>query len=164
MSVAGVLHILSAPPELCPHIDWTLFGILHKPVSLSWTSQPACPGTVRSELAFEAVPGTAAAVTSALANWGQLRFEVTEDRSPGCDATRYSYTPALGIFTAVTAANGDILIPEGRLRQALSEASAPGASLAAELALLLGAAWDDELEPFRQAVAQLGTPPLTVVG
>jgi len=41
------------------------------------------------------------------------------------DAVRYSYTPDLGIFSAVTMANGDVLIPESRLRAAMAAAATP---------------------------------------
>jgi len=51
---------------------------------------------------------------------GPVRFEVTEEASPGCDAVRYSCTPSLGTFSAVISANGDVLIPEGRLRAAMT--------------------------------------------
>ena len=97
------------------------------------------------------------AITSALAGWNRLRFEVTEESSPGCDAIRHSYTPALGIFSATTSANGDILVPENKLRAVLalsanSDSSANGTSvLEKELEQLLGSAWDNELEPFRHA-------------
>jgi hypothetical protein len=151
------------------------------PVRLAWVDQPASPGSLRAELDWQSRPGTSAAITSALAGWNRLRFEVTEEASPGCDAVRYSHTPSLGTFSAVTSASGDILIPEGRLRAAmtLAAASAPGrhreagqpaghgldslvdrhvpqhpalgGSLEAELGLLLGQPWDDELEPFRYA-------------
>jgi len=184
VSVRGVLQVHSAPPALCPHIEWAVAGIIGAPVRLSWVDQPASPGTLRAELDWQARPGTSATITSALAAWHRLRFEVTEEASPGCDAVRYSYTPTLGTFSAVTSACGDILIPEGRLRAAmlLAAASAPGAagrsqgggpaasdhldslrdadgprhpalggSLEAELGLLLGQPWDDELEPFRHA-------------
>ena len=140
--------------------------------------QPAAPGSVRGELLWQSRPGTAGAVTSALAAWNMLRFEVSEDASPGCDAVRYSCTPALGTFCAVVGGNGDVLVPEGRLRAAMALAAsarsgsgrrrrvaswarcsdlhgprhpALGGSLEAELALLLGQPWDDELEPFRRA-------------
>jgi hypothetical protein len=93
----------------------------------------------------------AGAITSALAGWNRLRFEVSEEASPGCDAVRYSYTPNLGIFSAATSANGDIMVPEGRLRAAMSLAATGGSVLEAELARLLGTAWDGELEPFRRA-------------
>jgi len=177
VSVRGVLQVHSAPPALCPHIEWAVAGIIGVPVTLPWVDQPASPGTVRGELDWHARPGTSASITSALAAWNRLRFEVTEEASPGCDAMRYSHTPSLGTFCAVTSACGDILVPEGRLRAAMLLAAASasdhmrpagrgvdglrdrhgprhpalGGSLEAELALLLGQPWDDELEPFRHA-------------
>jgi hypothetical protein len=120
-------------------------------VSMPWVSQPAAPGSVRAELSWHGAPGTAGAITSALAGWNRLRFEVTEGASDGCDAVRYSYTPDLGIFSAVTSANGDIVVPEGRLRAALALGTAGASVLEAELQRLLGAPWDNELEPFRRA-------------
>lgn len=135
MSVRGVLQIHSAPPALCPHIEWAAAGVIGVPVSLPWVSQPAAPGSLRAELSWQARVGTAASITSALSGWNRLRFEVTEEASPGCDAVRYSYTPALGTFSAVTRPNGDILIPENRLRAAMTVAAAaasgmPGPGLA----------------------------------
>jgi hypothetical protein len=80
-----------------------------------------------------------------------LRFEVTEDATPGCDGVRYSSTPSLGVFTAVTGATGDIVVPEDRLRAAMASAAAGKSPLDQELDRLLGGPWDDELEPFRYA-------------
>ena len=101
----GVLYVHSAPPALCPHIEWAVAGIMGAPVSLPWSGQPAAPGALRAELTWQAQPGTAGAIASALAGWNRLRFEVTEDSSPGCDGVRHCYTPDLGLFTAVTGAN-----------------------------------------------------------
>jgi hypothetical protein len=182
VSVRGVLQVHSAPPALCPHIEWAVAGVFGAPVRLSWVDQPASPGALRAELDWQGRPGASAAITSALAAWNRLRFEVTEEASAGCDAARYSHTPSLGTFSAVTSANGDILVPEARLRAAMTLAAAGvpsrsqdggqpaghdmdslqddlhglrhpalGGSLEAELALLLGQPWDDELEPFRHA-------------
>jgi len=153
VSVRGVLQIHSAPPALCPHIEWAAAGVLGVPVSLPWVGQPAAPGTLRAELSWHARPGTGGAITSALSGWNRLRFEVTEEASPGCDAVRYSYTPGLGTFSAVTGANGDIVVPEGRLRAAMTvvAAAVSAGSLEDELGKLLGGPWDDELEPFRCA-------------
>jgi hypothetical protein len=180
VSVRGVLQIHSAPPALCPHIEWAVAGIFGAPVRLSWVDQPASPGTLRAELDWAGKPGESAAITSALAAWNRLRFEVTEEASPGCDAVRYSCTPSLGTFSAVTSACGDVLVPEARLRAAMTLAAAGrparadggqpsgegvdslldlhgprhpalGGSLEDELALLLGQPWDHELEPFRHA-------------
>ena len=178
MSVRGVLHVHCAPPALCPHIEWAVAGVLGVPVTLPWVDQTAAPGAVRGELLWQSKPGTAGAITSALSAWNMVRFEVTEEASPGCDAVRYSCTPSLGTFCAITGGNGDIMVPEGRLRAAMALAAsatsglgraaqeaelgtlrelhtprhpALGGSLEAELALLLGQPWDDELEPFRRA-------------
>ena len=151
MSVQGVLQVHSAPPALCPHIEWAVAGIVGMPVTLGWSGQPAAPGTLRAELDYKSGPGTAGAIASALSGWNRLRFEVTEEASPGCDAVRYCYTPELGSFSAVTGANGDIMVGEDRLRAVISLCAGTSSPLEAELARLLGTAWDNELEPFRRA-------------
>jgi hypothetical protein len=156
VSVRGVLYVHSAPSALCPHIEWAVAGVVGVPVNLPWANQPAAPGAMRAELDWAARPGTAGAITSALAGWNRLRFEVTEEASPGCDAVRYSYTPALGTFSCTTAANGDVMVPENRLRAALTLVASPApgrpsTTLETELGRLLGQAWDNELEPFRYA-------------
>ena len=152
MSAHGVLYVHSAPPALCPHIEWAVAGIVGAPVSMPWVGQSAAPGALRAELTWQARPGTAGAIASALAGWNRLRFEVTEDSSVGCDGVRHCYTPDLGLFSAVTGANGDIMVSEDRLRSVMMLASG-GAdrSLEDELGRLLGTAWDNELEPFRRA-------------
>jgi hypothetical protein len=152
VSAQGVLYVHSAPPALCSHIEWAVARIVGAPVSMPWVSQPASPGSLRAELTWQAQAGTAGAIASELAGWNRLRFEVTEDSSPGCDGVRHCYAPDLGTFTAVTAANGDIMVPENRLRAAMARAVQAGpASVEDELARLLGTAWDNELEPFRRA-------------
>ncbi|MCW2776773.1 MAG: hypothetical protein JWN17_498, partial [Frankiales bacterium] len=95
--------------------------------------------------------GTAGRLAAALRGWTPLRYEVTEEPSPGADGERYSVTPALGVFRATTSANGDVVVPEDRLRAALAGASGP--ALSHEIDRLLGSAWDEELEPYRYAGA-----------
>jgi hypothetical protein len=173
VAVRGVLQIHSAPPALSPHVEWAVAGIFGVPVTLHWIDQPAAPGTVRTELGWQGRAGASGAMASALAAWKLLRFEVTEDASPGCDAVRFSCTPSLGLFSASVSASGDIMISENRLRDVMTLAGAGhdgdglgelrdlhalrhpalGGSLEEELALLLGDAWDAELEPFRHASA-----------
>ncbi len=153
MSAHGVLYVHSAPPALCPHIEWAVAGVVGAPVCMPWVGQAAAPGSLRAELIWKARPGTAGAIASALAGWNRLRFEVTEDSSPGCDGVRYCYTPDLGTFTAVTGANGDIMIPEDRIRAVMTLAAKDGIGISLEdqFGRLLGTAWDNELEPFRRA-------------
>lgn len=151
MTARGVFYVHSAPPALSPHVEWAVAGVVGVPATLTWVDQPAAPGTMRAELCWEGRPGTAAAIASALRNWKLLRFEVTEDASPGCDGIRYSCTPSLGVFTCVTGANGDVLVPEDRLRTVMANAATGKVTLENELDRLLGTPWDNELEPFRRA-------------
>lgn len=177
MTVRGVLQVHSAPPALSPHVEWAVAGVFGVPVKLDWIEQPAAPGMMRTELDWQGRPGASGQIASALASWQLLRFEVTEEASQGCDAVRYSCTPALGIFSASLNAAGDIVISENRLRAVMTLASAGpaadrpgdrlgalrdthgprhpalGGSLEDELSLLLGEPWDAELEPFRHASA-----------
>jgi len=106
---------------------------------------------LRAQAEWEGRPGIAAAVTSSLMGWQRLRFEVTEDASPGIDGSRHAYTPTLGAFTAVIGAAGDIMISEDRLRSVMLMSSQGRCSLEDELDRLLGRPWDEELEPFRYA-------------
>lgn len=76
---------------------------------------------------------------------------MTSEPCSTAEGERYSCTPDLGIFHAVTGIHGDILIPEDRLRAALQRSQRGETDLEAELNKLLGKPWDDELEPFRHA-------------
>ena len=96
-------------------------------------------------------PGTAAAVASALRGWNHLRFEITEEPTSSTEGTRFSCTPDLGIFHAITGPHGDILIPEDRLKAAVVKSALGDTTLLNEIDALLGKPWDDELETFRHA-------------
>ncbi|MEV4433231.1 DUF3145 domain-containing protein [Streptomyces sp. NPDC049555] len=151
MTSRGVLYVHSAPRALCPHVEWAVAGVLGGRVTLDWIRQPAAPGTWRAEFSWQGRPGTVSQLASALRGWHLLRFEVTAEPSATAEGERYSSTPSLGIFHAVTGIHGDILVPEDRLRAALARAARGEGDLQAEVARLLGKPWDDELEPFRYA-------------
>jgi len=151
ITTRGVVFVHSAPAALCPHVEWAIAGILGGEVSLEWTPQPAQTACYRAELSWQGAPGTGATLASAMRGWQQLRYEVTEEPSPGCEGERFSYTPTLGIFHAVMGVHGDILVPEDRIRMAMLDAEAGEALLGDALDQLLGKPWDDELEPFRYA-------------
>ena len=147
----GVIYVHSAPSALCPHIEWALGGVLGNAVSLEWTPQPAQAGTYRAEFSWLGNPGTAASVASALRGWNHLRFEITEEPTTSTEGSRYSYTPDLGVFHAVTGIHGDIMIPEDRLKAAVVKAAAGQTTIENEISALLGKPWDDQLETFRYA-------------
>ena len=146
---AGVLYVHSCPPALCPHVEWAVAAELGTRARMEWSDQPAAPGQLRAEINWRGRSGTAGRLAAALRGWTMLRYEVTEDPSTGHDGERYSISPTLGVFRATTSVNGDVLVGEDRLRALLATATGP--QLAAGLDALLGSAWDDELEPYREA-------------
>ena len=147
----GVVFVHSAPTSLCPHLGWALESVLGQRVHLDWSPQPAGPRLVRAELSWVADVGTGARIASALRGWDHLRYEVTEEPSPGVDGSRWSHTPGLGIHHTWVSASGDALVHEDQVRAAVARSAGDGATLQAELDRVLGAAWDRELEPFRYA-------------
>jgi hypothetical protein len=162
VSVRGTLHVYSCPPALCPHVEWALANELGTAVTLAWRPQPLALGLLRAEGQWRGRVGGAGRLASVLKGWALLRFDVTEEPSPGCDGERYSFTPGLGLFHATTSANGDILVREDQLRTLAGEAGDLKDVLVG-VADLLGAAWDAELEPFRRAADGPSTHRLTRV-
>ena len=150
MSTSGVVYVHSSPSAVCPHVEWAIAGILNVRVALQWTAQPAAPGHLRAECSWTADAGTASTLVKSLRAWPMLRFEITEDPSPGVDGERFCFAPGLGLWHARTGANGDIMVGEDQLRT-LSANSRNGESFAHHVDKLLGKPWDDALEPFRRA-------------
>jgi len=147
----GVLFVHSAPSALCPHIEWAASGVLGSPLDAAWVVQPAQQGTYRCEVSWQAPAGSAAKVASAMRGWEQVRFEVSEEATASTEGARFSYTPTLGIFHALTGLHGDVLIPEDRVKAFMVKAARGEITMELALEGLLGAKWDDELEPFRHA-------------
>ena len=149
MSTRGVVYVHSSPSAVCPHVEWAISGTLGVRANLQWTAQPEAAGQLRAECGWTGDPGTGAKLVAALKAWPMLRFEVTEEPSPGVDGERFCFAPTLGLWRARTSANGDIVVGEDQLRTLLAEGA--GASVAGRVRDLLGSAWDEALEPFRLA-------------
>jgi hypothetical protein len=151
VTTRGVVFIHSTPTALCPHITWALESALESRLAIEWTRQPAGAALVRAEFPWAGAPGTGAKLASAMRGWDNLRYEVTEEPSPGSDGSRWSHTPRLGIHHAWTSASGDAVINEDRLREVVRLAQGSGEALSEMIDELLGVEWDAELEPFRYA-------------
>ncbi|MCB0927346.1 MAG: DUF3145 domain-containing protein [Mycolicibacterium insubricum] len=143
---SGVVYIHASPAAVCPHVEWALSSTLNARANLKWSPQPALPGQLRAITNWVGPVGTGAALASALRSWTVLRFEVTEEPSEGVDGQRFCHTPSLGLWSGTMSANGDIMVGEMRLRS-LMDAGAD--TLVAELDNVLGTAWDEALEPYR---------------
>lgn len=150
MPTRGVVYVHSTPLAVCPHVEWAIARALTVPVSLRWSTQPLDPSARRAEISWSGPPGTGSRIAAELRQWPMIRFEVTEDPSPGADGERYMQVPARGLFRATMGAAGDTQVGEDRLR-ALAAGTRTPAALAHALDEALGTAWDEELEPYRHA-------------
>src|SRR6201747_558598 len=142
----GAVYIHASPAAVGPDVEWALASALQSKANLVWTPQPAMPGQLRPVTNWVGPVGTGSRLANALRSWSVLRFEVTEDPSPGVDGHRFSHTPQLGLWSGAMSANGDIMVGENRLRRMMAQGAD---TLAAELDSVLGTAWDDALEAYR---------------
>lgn len=147
----GVVFVHSCPRAITSHVEWVLSDVLNTQIHLEWIEQPVTAGSYRTELSWSGPTGSAARIVSGLHAWGRLRLEATEEPTASTEGERFAATPSLGIHRATMGAHGDIMISEERVRAAMSRARLSGRALEVELDELLGAAWDQELEPFRYA-------------
>lgn len=163
MPTHGVVFVHSTPLAVCPHVEWAIARALSTPVCLQWSPQPLEPGARRAEFNWSGRPGTAARIASELRQWSMVRFEVTEQPSPGADGERFMHVPGRGLFRAAAGATGDIQLGEHQLRAMMAAARTPEA-LAHALDTALGTAWDDDLEPYRHAADGVAVEALPRVG
>lgn len=146
----GRVYIHSAPPAICPHVEWALARALDRAVRLEWTAQAAAPGLLRTSAEWSGPAGTASRIARDLKEWHMLRFEVTEDASSGQDGERICYLPGRGIWRTAISANGDVMLGENQLRAMISQAASKE-DLAERISAALGSSFDAELEPYRRA-------------
>ena len=163
MPTRGVVYVHSTPLAVCPHVEWAIARVLSAPVNLHWSAQPVEPGAHRAECSWSGRPGTGAELAAALRQWPMIRYEVTEEPSPGVDGQRFMHVPNRGLFSAAMSANGDLMVGEDRLRALMATARGPE-GLAHALDKVLGTAWDAELEPYRYAGDGAPVTWLTQVG
>ena len=164
MPTRGVVYVHSTPLAVCQHVEWAIARVLTAPVNLHWTAQPVDPGARRSECSWTGRPGTGAELAAALRQWPMIRFEVTEEPSPGVDGERFMHVPGRGLFRGTMGASGDIQIGEDRLRRHHGVRPRLRRPLSHALEKALGTAWDAELEPYRYAGDGAPVTLLTRVG
>jgi hypothetical protein len=153
----------STPLAVSSHVEWAIARVLGTPVRLEWSVQPVEPSARRAQCSWTGATGTGGELAAALRQWPMIRFEVTEEPSPGVDGERFMHVPGRGLFRGSTSANGDIVLSEDHLR-ALVAGARGYETLAHSLEKALGAPWDAELEPYRHAADGVPLTLLTRVG
>jgi hypothetical protein len=150
-TTAGVAWIHASPRAMRTHLEWAVGQAVGDALRFIWQPQPAEPGMERTEVHWSGAVGTGAAIASALAGWRDVRFEVTEEPTPGSDGMRWMHTPQLGITAQRIDAAGSLVVPEDRIRGAIEAAGPDARALLAALDDAMGGAWDRELESYRHA-------------
>ena len=146
----GLVLIHCAPSSLLSHIEWTISGISGNAIKLHWVADETKPTFFRSVVTFDCLNEQAATLASAFMNLKQLSFEVIYQQTHG--GSRWSFTPALGMFSCATDEAGNLVVNENQLRNSMEKAGSNPLKLQAELRRLLGQTWDDELEASRELI------------
>jgi len=146
----GLVFIHQAPSALLTHIEWTISGVCGAPLTIGWNVLPAPIHGYRALVPWEGPEGSGAVLATSFMNLKQLTFEVIQQDSLDVSGYRWSFTPALGMFSSATDEAGNILVSENQLRFIVDSFGSNGLKLQAELRKVLGQAFDDELESFRE--------------
>lgn len=146
----GRVIIHCAPSALLNHVEWTISGISGNPIKLSWVADESRPTMFRSSASLKCTSEEAATLASAFMSLKQMSFEVIHQQTHG--GSRWSFTPTLGMFSCATDEAGNLVVNENQIRHSMEKAGSNVLKLQAELRKLLGQAWDDELENYRELI------------
>jgi hypothetical protein len=149
MSESLVL-IHRAPSSLLTHVEWTISGISGNPSKINWIKDESSDLVFRGSVAVDCGLNDGATLASAFMNLKQISFEVIHQTALA--GARWSFTPSLGMFHSATDEAGNLVVGENQLRASIEKAGSNILKLQAELRKLLGQAWDDELEPYRELI------------
>jgi len=152
-AATGLVVVHAVQPALTRQLEWTVSRVLDTEIFLDWTNQPGIDGSMRAEFIWQGMEFHGAHLASALAGWGNVYFEVTQDPSGAHSGSRWSYTPELGINHRTIDELGNIVIGEDEMRAALNRAGSNMGKLQLEMRNLLAEPWDSILEPLRHANA-----------
>lgn len=99
-----------------PHLEWSIANALDAEVSLQWANQPMSPNSARTEFLWSGHETAGVELAAALASWQKVRFEVNQQASEAQEASRWVYTPSLGMFYSPIDSAGNILVSEFRIQ------------------------------------------------
>lgn len=145
---SGEVFIHAVARTALRQVEWMLSDILDYQVPLMWANQPAKADSVRTGFAWQGEEDSGATLTSALAGWRDIFFEVIQEPFGQNGGSRWMYVPELGIKHRSIDEFGNFVIGETELRAALDRSN-NSVSLNWEIKNLLADAWEQELEPLR---------------
>jgi hypothetical protein len=148
----GLVFIHQAPSALLTHIEWTIAGVSGNPANLDWQKHTHAESGFRAESEWSGASDAGSILASSFMNLKQITFEVIQYPDESGSGFRWSFTPSLGMYSSATDSAGNLVISENQIRAAMEAAGANALKLQAELRKLLGQAFDDELESFRELV------------
>lgn len=149
----GLILVHDSPSFLLKQIEWSICHVLGYEPSFAWSRQPLVADHYRSEIIWEGPASAGAQLSTLLAGWRSVSFEVTQAAGAGASASRWLYSPTLGIKHRATDDVGNYLIGEEELRGALQRAGSNSLELHREMQNLLAGPWEEALEPLRVASA-----------
>lgn len=160
---AGDLRIYSVPSALISHVEWAINQHLGDAHKFNWVRQPISPGTLALEFEWKSKNPTAAKLAIALKGWRFIRFEIREASNLNIEGVLIRCTPDLGLHQCSTGSTGDVMIAENQITNLINNAVGVE-KLKSSLENAIGKAWDDELEPFRIALAEGAQDSLSKIG
>ncbi len=146
----GLVLVHRAPSSLLTHVEWTISGITGNPTKINWSKDDSINSGFRGSVVIDCSLNDCATLASAFMNLKQLSFEVIHQSE--LSGARWSFTPSLGMFHCASDEAGNLVVGENQLRASIEKAGSNILKLQAELRKLLGQAWDDELEPYRELI------------
>ena len=146
----GLVLIHRAPSSLLTHVEWTISGISGNHTRINWIKDDSSDSVFRGSVSVACGLNDGATLASAFMNLKLLSFEVIHQTALA--GARWSFTPSLGMFHCATDEAGNLVVGENQLRASIDKAGSNILKLQAELRKLLGQAWDDELEPYRELI------------
>ncbi|MFM6980642.1 MAG: DUF3145 family protein [Micrococcales bacterium] len=145
---SGEVFIHAVAKSQARQVEWMLAEIMDYQIPLTWSPQPVMPDHVKSGFAWQGAESSGAEISSALAGWQKIYFEVTQDANGSVGSSRWLYVPEFGIKHRATDEFGNYSIGEDELRAALARGS-NSMTLAWEVQNLLAQQWEQILEPLR---------------
>ena len=163
ITYAGDLRIYSAPSALVSHVEWAINQHIGSAQVFEWIAQPLSPGAFSLEFEWKNSKSVAAKLAIALKGWNFIRFEMREVNLTLSEGVLFRCTPDLGLHQVTTGSTGDVMIPENQISNLIYK-SLSVEKLKSSLENAIGKQWDDELEPFRIALAERGQQSFSQIG